>query len=238
MTLSDLRPNTTTYIRRATPSDSPALSRICLLTAAAGQSAEDAHTFGELPGVMYAEPYVHLPSAAGFVMVDPTKCSDHSEVNGEGGEVVGYILTTFDTQSFEKEMEETWFPRWRAKYPNPYPSTNDTDTPKPADELYIKTIHNPHHASPISLGFSPAHLHIDILPAYQRQGWGRRLISALVQWLKEEKGLDGVWLGMDVRNEEAAKFYTRLGFKVIEGAPRGVVGLKFDEWKDGGGGSI
>ncbi|TCD64322.1 hypothetical protein EIP91_004232, partial [Steccherinum ochraceum] len=63
---------TQTYIRRATPSDSPALSRICLLTGDAGQSAAPLHTFGELPGVMYAEPYVHMPSAGGFVLVDPS----------------------------------------------------------------------------------------------------------------------------------------------------------------------
>ncbi|THH33678.1 hypothetical protein EUX98_g588 [Antrodiella citrinella] len=224
-----------TFIRRATASDSRAVSRICLLTGNAGESAAHQHTFGELPGLVYAEPYVQLPSAAGFVMVDPKPSSEG--LGGEGeGEVVGYILTAFDTLSFEQELEETWFPRWRAKYPNPYP-TNDnsgttdgtpaTDTPPkplPADTRYIAVIHNPHHASPASLAFSPAHLHIDILPAYQRRGWGRKLIGTLVRWLEHEKGLQGVWLGMDVRNEDAAKFYKRLGFAPIEARRRGLWG--------------
>jgi hypothetical protein len=68
-------------IRQASVDDAPALSRICLLTADAGKSAEDLHNFPELPGLLWAVPYVHLPTTWGFVMVD--------EINGE---VVGYIV--------------------------------------------------------------------------------------------------------------------------------------------------
>ena len=39
----------TPYIRPATPADSPAVSRICLLTADAGASAASLHAAGELP---------------------------------------------------------------------------------------------------------------------------------------------------------------------------------------------
>lgn len=74
------------YIRRATKDDSSALSYICLATADAGKSAEKLHTAGELPGLVYAEPYVHLPTGFGFVLVDPSR--------GENGEAVGYVLAT------------------------------------------------------------------------------------------------------------------------------------------------
>ncbi|KAI0081834.1 acyl-CoA N-acyltransferase [Panus rudis PR-1116 ss-1] len=214
------------HIRRALQSDSPALSRICLLTADAGNSAEHLHTFGELPGVMYAEPYVHLPSAGGFVLVDTAKGVDGA------GEVVGYVLAAFDTKQFENELEEQWFPKYRVKYPYPNHDTSAPLEAKEADARYIRNIHNPPHASPTEIAFSPAHMHIDILPEYQRKGFGRRLIGALIQWLKDEKGLDRMWLGMDPRNTEARAFYEKLGFRHVEGAADNVMGLEFAEWRD------
>ncbi|CAL1700552.1 unnamed protein product [Somion occarium] len=235
------------YIRPARQSDSATLSRICLLTAEAGVSAEHLHTFGELPGVIYAEPYVHLPFAGGFVLVDRSKSSSaslHDDDNNEeeGGEVVGYALSAFDTPRFEQELEKRWFPKYRIKYPLSLPdfpvpvSTSSplvvaAAAPKEADIRYINNIHNPPHASPGALVFSLAHMHIDILPEYQKLGYGRKLIDTLVRWLKKEKGLERLWLGMDKRNVGARRFYEKLGFRDLEGAPEGVVGIEFEDWK-------
>lgn len=219
----------TPYIRRAARTDSPALSYICLATADAGKSAESAHSCGELPGLMYAEPYVHLPTGFGFVLVDPSK--------GETEGVAGYCLSTWDTRQFEREMKETWFPPYLEKYPlSTYHDEVADATPAhlrnlmPDDKRYIGIIHNPHTASDICVKFSPAHLHINILPAYQRQGWGKKLIGEVVRFLREEKGLDAVWLGLDPRNLEAKKFYARLGFKEMPEAPGAVMGLKSEDW--------
>lgn len=262
-------------IRRATKADSPALSKICLLTADAGESAEHLHTMGELPGLMWAEPYVHVPSAVGFVLVDPssrpepnhlpdngtTKATttatnsgstaagheaDDEGAGNEGEEVVGYILSAFDTRSYEREVEESWFPPLRSRYPNPDPPSRE-DVPsnsyatataeatplpemKDADLTYLRFIHNTPRTEQSVLKFSPAHMHIDILPAYQSHGWGRKLIGKLVEYLREEKGLDALWLGMDVRNVKARRFYEHLGFKPVEGAPSHIMGLRFQEW--------
>ncbi|KAK7695420.1 hypothetical protein QCA50_000056 [Cerrena zonata] len=240
------------FIRPARRSDSGALSRICLLTGDAGASAEDLHTFRELIGVMYAEPYVHLPFAGGFVLVDPSKKSlannfesndNHDVDEGKGGKdedegsVVGYILSAFDTIQFEKAMEEEWLPKYRSQYPLSItspdsPSHASSPPPKDADIRFIKTIHDPHHAHPAALAYSPAHMHIDILAEYQRLGYGKKLIGVLVKWLKDEKGLDRMWLGMDTRNVGARRFYEKLGFREIVGAPLGVVGIEFQDWKD------
>ena len=205
------------YIREARASDSKSVSRICLLTGDAGKTAEHLHDFGELIGLMYAEPYVQLPAGFGFVMVDPSK-SDA---------VVGYVLGTADTRLFEQQASDSWFPEVQKRYPYPPRHPQDPDRPlKPADERYIRTIHNPPRTPQVQIAFSPAHLHIDILPEYQRQGWGRRLMDRAFEHLKEQ-GLDRVWLGLDPRNESARKFYQRLGFEDIEGAPEGVMGYKF-----------
>ena len=132
---------------------------------------------GALPGLYYAEPYLHLPTAAAFVLVD----------RRAGDAVVGYVLAAADTRAFEQAARETWFPRVRAPYANPpAPSTGATD----ADKKFIRILHDPPAAPDAAVAYSPAHLHIDILPAYQRGGWGRRLIARAVAHLREERGLE------------------------------------------------
>jgi len=79
------------------------------------------------------------------------------------------------------------------------------------------------------IAFSPAHLHIDILPEYQRRGWGKKLIGRAAEYLRGEK-VDGVWVGIDPKNENAKKFYRKLGFEDIE-APGANMGLRFNNWK-------
>lgn len=59
----------------------------------------------------------------------------------------------------------------------------------------------------------PAHLHINLLPDYQRRGWGAQLIGALVERLQEEEEeCRGVYLGVGASNTGAVKFYECNGF--------------------------
>jgi len=195
---------------------------------------------------MWADPYVNLPSGTGFVLVDPslkTSSSPSSSppldthtsqtgITSEEGSIVGYILVAFDVPSFERELEESWFPQFRKKYPLSYePPTDGSPIRKEGDIRVINGIHEPYHADAPSLALSPAHMHIDILPGYQGQGWGKNLIGTVVNFLKEEKGLDALWLGLDPRNENARRFYGYLGYKPIEGAPDHILGLRFEDWK-------
>lgn len=80
---------------------------------------------------------------------------------------------------------------------------------------------------PDVLAAYPAHLHIDLLPRAQRQGWGRRLVSALCAALAAQ-GVPGVHLGYDPANTNARAFYDRLGFKELPGStPTGpLLGLR------------
>ncbi|KAF4619490.1 hypothetical protein D9613_005343 [Agrocybe pediades] len=205
----------TITIRRATEGDEAALSRICLLTADAGRSAEQFHDFGELPGLVYAVPYVKLPTTWGFVMEDEDK-----------QQVVGYILGSTDTRAYERFAAEHWWPTLAEKYD----LEKNTAIVKDADRRYAQLLRNMHIAPEANIAFSPAHLHIDILEDYQKQGWGRKLIGTAVSFLKCQ-GLEGVWLGLDPRNEGAKKFYRRLNFKEIEGAPDdSQMGLRFEDF--------
>ncbi|KAI5893420.1 acyl-CoA N-acyltransferase [Schizophyllum commune H4-8] len=199
-------------IRKATSEDAPALSRICLLTADAGKSAEALHEFGDLPGLVFSVPYVQLPTTWAFVLQDDIT-----------GEVVGYTVGSTDTRAYEAYAQEHWWPRWAAEYP-------PERTTREADLKYAKLLRNMFTAPEACIAFSPAHLHINILDRYQGQGWGRRLIARAVEYLSGE-GLEGLWLGMDPRNTAARAFYEKLGFEPIEGADANNMGLRFDNFK-------
>lgn len=204
----------TITLRRAKEGDTPALSHICLLTGNAGKSAEANHDYGELPGLVYAVPYVNLPTTWGFVMVDEDR----------SGLVVGYILGSTDTRQYEKHAAERWWPSLAGKYD---PATL---VGKPEDLRYAKLLRDMHTAPETNVAFSPAHLHVDILEEYQRKGWGRKLIAEAVNYLKGQ-GLDRVWLGMDPRNQAARLFYESLGFERIEGSDDNQLGLVLDNFK-------
>ncbi|KAL4076103.1 acyl-CoA N-acyltransferase [Scleroderma yunnanense] len=215
-----------TFIRWATKADGPALSRICLLTADAGDSAETIHAYPELPGLIYALPYINLPSTWAFVLVDkPCENLEHEDV-------VGYCIGALDTRIFEAAASETWWPPLRVKYGSLLEANQFIEPPlKDADWRYIDTIMNFPLASDAQIRFSPAHLHLNVLPSHQRKGYGRQLIKRVIQHL-DEQCTNGIWLGMDPRNKKAAKFYEMLGFHPFEGAPGGVVGITVQEFQD------
>lgn len=60
----------------------------------------------------------------------------------------------------------------------------------------------------------PAHLHIDLLPAWQGRGHGRALMHTLLRAL-QDKGVPAVHLSMVTANTPARAFYDRLGFHEI-----------------------
>lgn len=59
----------------------------------------------------------------------------------------------------------------------------------------------------------PAHLHIDILPAYQHCGGGTMLMNALKSNLRE-KGINSIHLMVNADNKKAVAFYRKNGFSV------------------------
>lgn len=207
-------------IRQATIADTDALFRICILTADAGKSAIPLHDFPELPGLTYAVPYLMREATWAFVL---------EEVNTK--EVVGYVVGTHDTRKYEEDVIRNWFPVHAVRYL--YGSLYDKPGIKPGDKSYLERYRDPkvYRSFDANVAFSPAHIHINILDAHQGKGWGKRLIGVAVEHLKK-KGLDGLWVGIDPRNIGARKFYKKIGFKEIEGAPdENQLGLKFVDFK-------
>ncbi|KAG9118331.1 hypothetical protein FRC07_007209, partial [Ceratobasidium sp. 392] len=141
-------------------------------------------------------------------------------------EVVGYLLATQDTRSHEAAAEERCYPPLRIKYPNnPYPPNATSQ-----DQRVINRIHNPLIRPQGLVDITPAHIHINILPQAQRQGWGIKLIDKAVQYLKD-LGQNGLFLGIDSRNHNARAFYLNVGFKPYPFPDKEYFYLEFKDWK-------
>jgi len=61
----------------------------------------------------------------------------------------------------------------------------------------------------------PAHLHIDILPAYQGHGLGGKLLDALYKKLGS-MGIKGIHLTCGKHKLNAIKFYEKHGYKLLD----------------------
>jgi ribosomal protein S18 acetylase RimI-like enzyme len=183
-------------LRPYRPSDAQALREVCLRTAQAGGDATGLYVSDDLMPEVFATPYVEFAPDLAFVL-DP----------GAGQRVQGYILGIADTARFVEWFRATWVPRLALAYEHVVPWRTRC-------ELIRHLGFTPERMLIPELERFPAHLHIDILPAFQRQGWGRRLLSALIAALRE-RGVPGLHLTMDPANVNARRFYDRAGFREL-----------------------
>ncbi|MFE9814248.1 GNAT family N-acetyltransferase [Streptomyces sp. NPDC005773] len=177
--------------------DRDALADICVRTADNGGDSRHLYPDPELMPSIFAAPYAHLEPDLAFVIDDGT------------GRAVGYILGTADTPRFVTEFRRRWLPLVADRYPRPEAAPSS-----PSDEM-IALLHNPERMVLPELAAHPAHLHIDLLPDWQRKGYGRELMRAFLAAL-EAKGVKGVHLCMLTANTRARAFYDRLGFAETE----------------------
>ncbi len=182
----------TATLRPYHPSDLPGMYRLCLLTGAAGEDATSLYRDPDLLGHVYCGPYPTADPGLTFVVAD------------EQG-VGGYVVATADTAAFDAWCEEHWWPTLRAQRPQAPDPGDGTQ-----DHVLLAQVHHP---DPTDVpADAPAHLHIDLLPRLQGQGWGRRLVDALAAALRA-RGVPGVHLGVAAANSRAIAFYEHLGFR-------------------------
>lgn len=186
-------------IRSFHPSDLCALYRICLQTGDSGSDATAQYHDPDLLGHIYAAPYA---------VFEPDLCL----VLTHAGKPCAYTLGTRDTAAFNRRCAQDWYPLLRTRYPLPAPEDTSPDA-----EL-IRHFHQPEPAENPDLAAYPAHLHIDLLPQAQGQGWGRRLIGTFTDRLRA-LGVPGVHLGVGASNQRAIGFYAHLGFQHIKAYP-------------------
>jgi ribosomal protein S18 acetylase RimI-like enzyme len=183
-------------IRPYRPSDRAAVADICVRTADNGGDSRELYPDLELMPSIFARPYVELEPELAFVLADD---DDHP---------VGYILGTADTPTFARRFRTEWLPRLADRYP---PLTRPAGSPA---EHMINLMHDPERLVIPEVAEYPAHLHIDLLPQYQRSGHGRALMTTLLDALAAA-GVPAVHLTMLTSNTKARAFYDRLGFHHI-----------------------
>lgn len=174
---------------------------ICISTADAGQDASGSYVDPDILPNIFAHPYAWLEPELAFVLDD-------------AGQAVGYVLGTADTAAFVRRFRAEWLPRIADRYPAP---AGEPTTP---DEIMAYLLHTPERMILPDLADYPSHLHIDLLPAYQRAGHGRALIDTCAEALRRV-GAPGLHVGMITENRSARAFYERLGFHVIDVADPG-----------------
>jgi GNAT superfamily N-acetyltransferase len=182
-------------IRSYHSSDLVSLYRICLLTADSGKDASHLFSDPDLVGHFYAGPYGVLEPATCFTLT-------------ENGEPIGYIIGTPDSNKFYKTCEREWFPVLRERYSMPQPEDQSLDA------NIIRRIHEGHKPAE-ELSNYPAHLHIDLLPAAQGKGMGRKLINVFTNKLKE-LNVPALHLQVGKKNTGAVQFYAKVGFHIIK----------------------
>jgi len=135
------------------------------------------------------------------------ECEPHNcfVIADENDEAVGYILCAENYSSYRKRFLSDYAPRTKGL---PVRQRVECLGAAYLPWFFVKKY--------------PAHLHIDILPAYQRMGLGSRLMDALTAQLRA-KGIPGVMLGVGSKNEKGKNFYKKYGFKKLLHIPFSIV---------------
>lgn len=187
------------HIRAFRPGDELALAEICLKTADAGADATGVLADDDLWAEIFVLPYAARHPDLAFV------------VESDDGRLAGYIVGVPDTRTFEHWFASTWWPARSERWPRP-----DVERTR-QDGILLYAYGRRAGAEPYGDTY-PAHLHIDLLPELQGQGWGRRLIETLVDALRAQR-VTGVHLAADTANLGALAFYERIGFTPLESHP-------------------
>jgi len=182
-------------IRPYRKEDFDAVYNICIRTGYLGGDARPHYTDPRILPEIFAAPYVIFEPEVAFVVAD-------------GDDTVGYIVATADTPAFVRRFRDEWLPLLADRYPD-FPGE-----PSNLDELMRKLLHWPERMLIPEMAPYPAHLHIDLLPAYQGQGFGGRLIRTLRDTLAA-RGVPGLHLNMAKDNVNAYRFYHRIGLDEI-----------------------
>jgi ribosomal protein S18 acetylase RimI-like enzyme len=183
-------------IRPYRPADRDDVALVCLRTAAAGGDATGVYSDDTLMPEVFALPYVEYAPELTFVVADEQRAA-------------GYVMAVADTADFVEWWRREWAPGFAARHPVAAPPTEHA--PAFTEAALIDTGVHPERMLIPELDRYPAHLHIDLLPELQGQGWGRRLIDT-VRGALAERGVAALHLGLAAENTGARAFYDRLGF--------------------------
>jgi ribosomal protein S18 acetylase RimI-like enzyme len=140
---------------------------------------------------------------------------EHAWVACDDSRVIGFLTGCTDTKKhdrvFQRQILPAVFWKWlRGKY------HSGRKTMRFA--LALAKAELQREVSNVDLSVYPAHLHINLLPAWRGKGLGRGLMECYLQQL-QEGGVIGVHLTTTSYNEAACKLYEAIGFRLLEEHP-------------------
>lgn len=189
-------------IRSCEPGDTAGVSEVCCRTGYGGEDITRSRRFRDrrLFAMLFCRYYLRYERETSFVVVP----------RDEPRRVVGYVLGSTDTERYERGFARRMIPRialrtlfvtsWR--YPRTLIEMLRWGRGVPWRE-----------ANPAGRRF-PAHLHIDILPEFQRQGVGGRLLDRLETRFRD-LGVPGIHLVTSSEHRSALPFYEKHGYRRI-----------------------
>lgn len=205
-------------MKRATPliiirpyqsKDRQGVIEVLYRTGYMGEDAKDYFDDKYLFGLLFGIYYLDYEADSCFVAINTTT-----------NQVVGYILSSLDTRIQTRKFNRKMLPRilmrtflytsWRYRQSFRmllYLRKLNQNSPTPSNENLI-------------LSDYPAHLHINVLPEFHRQGLGTALMNELESYLENEN-CTGIHLWTSERNEKAVPFYLKKGFKILYTSPTG-----------------
>lgn len=115
----------------------------------------------------------------------------------ENDEAVGYIFCEPDNNRYKNEFKKVELKKLlRLGIPSYIRGKSEIQSAQECADKY------------------PGHMHIDILPEYQKQGVGHMLVDTLISHLSDI-GSKGIHLGCDAGNEIGISFYRKYGFQEL-----------------------
>jgi len=152
----------------------------------------------ELLALRWIRQYLVNEPQNGYVMEHP-----------DTRKAAGYIICASDTAACENEFEKTYLPKIKARF----------------EELTQRSYEHLEENRKLlnyrrnrEIGFDatdyPAHLHINILPEYQRSGYGAMLLSAYEANLRS-RGMRGYHLITGANNTKGISFYHKHSLELL-----------------------
>ena len=95
--------------------------------------------------------------------------------------IVGYVVGTAESSQFAAEVEASWWPKLRLKYPGDLVGT-------PVDRYFVDLIHkNTSGIAGIQRVSESTHIHVSVLSKYKKYGCDRLLLDVALRHIRRRK---------------------------------------------------
>ncbi len=148
-----------------------------------------------------------------YVTYEPENCFV-AEVDGE---IAGYIIGTSDTRRQRMRFQSSMIPKIykRVLYLQKFGLLYDQSALDWINGTLHEEVRSYQEPLPDMVDQYPAHLHLNVLPRYQRLGIGQSLLERFIEKMREADA-DGIHLITTSINRKAVPFYKKNGFDIVK----------------------